>query len=196
MSIQIDFTSSQQRYRLKQGGGKQQAIAKAIGIKKRPYPTVIDATAGLGKDALQLAALGCEVTLIERHSEIVNGLQHAIDQAKTEPDLREITTRMQLIQGSAQQLIPTLPASDVIYLDPMFPPRSKSALVKQDLRELHALVGPDHNNDDLLTVALAHAKMRVVVKRPKVAPLLGEQPPSFQLIGKSNRFDIYLISST
>ncbi len=39
-------------HRRKFGGGRGEAVAKAVGIKGDYLPDVVDATAGLGRDAL------------------------------------------------------------------------------------------------------------------------------------------------
>jgi len=85
---------------------------------------------------------------------------------------------------------------DVIYLDPMFPGRQKSALVKKDMRLLQTILGKDEDADQLLEMALACAKQRVVVKRPRLAPPLAGKPPSFEKPGKTSRFDIYVLTAT
>jgi len=163
--LRIDFISGKNAYR-RGHAGKRQLLAKAIGIKQAPYPTVIDATAGLGSDAFVLASLGCNVILIEQSEILFQLLQDAIDRAKAHSDTREIAARMTLLHGNAIDLIPTLPAADVIYIDPMFPEREKSALVKKPMQMLQALIGAQDNIDDLLKVATQHALRHVVLKRP------------------------------
>ncbi len=54
-------------HRRKFGGGKGRAIAKAAGLNKGATPTILDGTAGLGRDAFVLASLGCKVQMVERH---------------------------------------------------------------------------------------------------------------------------------
>lgn len=44
----------------------------------------------------------------------------------------------------------------------------------------------------LLELALGLAQKRVVVKRPKGAPLLAGKEPNYQIKSKSIRYDIYL----
>ncbi len=79
----------------------------------------------------------------------------------------------------------------VIYLDPMFPHRDKSALVKKEMRVFRPLVGDDLDAPALLEAALALATHRVVVKRPRKAPIIDGPKPSHGLEGKSSRYDIY-----
>ena len=91
--------------------------------------------------------------------------------------------------------LPKTKYPDVIYLDPMFPSRSKSALNKKSMRILKEIVGKDSDSDQLLKIALKTALKRVVVKRPKLAPHLAGKKPDITYRGKSSRFDVYLIMS-
>ena len=79
----------------------------------------------------------------------------------------------------------------VIYLDPMYPHRKKSALVKKEMRFFRALVGEDEDAGDLLDVALRCATTRVVVKRPRRGESLPGPPPTRTILGKSTRYDVY-----
>ena len=79
----------------------------------------------------------------------------------------------------------------MIYIDPMYPSRAKSALVKKEMQLLHQIIGPDTDNDSLLTIALDVALKRVVVKRPKTAQPLTKQKPSSFIESKNTRYDIY-----
>jgi 16S rRNA (guanine1516-N2)-methyltransferase len=195
-SLFIDFASGSNNYRRLHGGGNGQAIAKAIGIKTYGLPlTVIDATAGLGQDAFVLACLGCNVTLVERNPLVAAALADALQRGQQVESIQKIICNMQLMHGDAvsilQELTPTQ-YPDVIYLDPMFPQRNKSSLVKQDLRTLKEIVGQDLDADQLLIIARRVAKKRIVVKRPRIAPYLGNTTPHASQIGKANRFDIYM----
>ena len=82
---------------------------------------------------------------------------------------------------------------DIVYVDPMFPLRKKSAKVKKEMQAFHAIVGTDPDADDLLANALAVAQYRVVVKRPAGAGFLAETKPNYSLEGKSTRYDIYAL---
>lgn len=191
--IFVDFVSGAMAHRRKFGGGRGEAVAKAVGIKKEYLPDVIDATAGLGRDAFVLAALGCRVRMLERHPVVAalldDGLQRGYQDAEIGPWLQE---RMSLIHASSITALSDItPAPDVIYLDPMYPHRQKSALVKKEMRVFQSLVGADDDADALLAPAIALAKRRVVVKRPDYAePLAGQKAPS-AVTTKSHRFDIY-----
>lgn len=199
--IAADFVSGKARHRRLQGGGKGQDIAKAIGLNKIKSPRVLDLTAGLGRDAFVLATLGCHVTMVERHAVVYALLKDALDRAtlSSDEELQTILTRLSLQQARAEQVLDALDSEnpdslpDVIYLDPMFPERDKSAQVKKEMAFFHQLVGQDNDAEQLLLLSLGLAKKRIVVKRPRLAPkLTGTVEPAFVVSGKSTRYDVYL----
>ena len=193
--IQIDFVNGKANHRRRFGGGKNQAIAKAVGFKRSFPPSILDTTAGLGQDAFVLASLGCKVTLIERSPILFALLHDALERAEKESDLSDIISSMYLIQTDSIQFMKNLTEKenpDVIYLDPMFPERKKSARVKKEMEALQDFFEYDEKEDTLLlATALQYTKNRVVVKRPRLAPCIEGKPPHFQIMGKSCRFDIY-----
>lgn len=198
--IFVDFAEGANAHRQKFGGGKNQAIAKAVGLNKvdlsKSSLKVFDATAGMGKDAFVLASLGCEVTLVERQQPIYALLVDGFRRAKTSTHLPWFEERMSLIHAPAQQALTQAISNkqdvDVVYLDPMFPHREKSAAVKKDMALFQTFVGTDDDADELLPSAITLAKKRVVVKRPDYAPFLNTQQPSTQIKTKKNRFDVYV----
>ena len=166
--------------------------ALAAGLKKGACPHVVDATAGLGRDAFLLASLGARVTLIERSKTMHGLLEAALEKARSS-EVAEITSRMTLLLGDAKTLLPAL-APEVILVDPMHPPRGNSALVKQEMRQLREIVGTDPDALALMQVALNTARKRVVLKWPrKAAPLEGLRAPSHQILGKSTRYDVFML---
>ena len=200
LRIKADFYSPTVDYRRRKGGGKGQMIAKAVGLQGGPAPSVLDATAGLGGDAFVLASLGCSLSMTERVPEVrsllADGMRVACEWGEiNDISLVEILARMQLIDSDAAthlQALEDVARPDVVYLDPMFPVRNKSAQVKKEMHVFHQLVGIDSDADGLLELARAKALKRVVVKRPRIAPRLAQAKPSYSLEGKSNRFDIYV----
>ena len=56
------------------------------------------------------------------------------------------------------ELDPNIDYADVVYLDPMYPHKQKSALVKKEMRVFQHLVGADLDADELLLPALQLAK--------------------------------------
>ncbi len=191
--IFVDFASGAMAHRRKFGGGRGEAVAKAVGIKGDYLPDVVDATAGLGRDAFVLAALGCRVRMLERHPVVAalleDGLQRGYADAEIGGWLRERLTLLHV--ASEQALSAITPAPDVVYLDPMYPHRQKSAMVKKEMRVFQSLVGPDMDADALLAPARRLAKKRIVVKRPDYAPPLAGVVTQSAVVTKSHRFDIY-----
>ena len=155
---------------------------------------IIDATAGLGRDSFLLASLGAKVIMIERSKKIHGLLAQGMKRAfKEGGEFREIIDRMTLLRGDAKDLLGGLTA-EAILIDPMHPPRNKSALVKRELRQVREIVGTDDDAADLVRVALKHAGNRVVLKWPaKADPILGIQACSHQIIGKSTRYDVFML---
>lgn len=192
--IYVDFVTGTMAHRRRFGGGRGEAVAKAVGIKGSYLPDVVDATAGLGRDAFVLAALGCRVRMLERNPVVAalldNGLQRGYQDAEIGPWLRE---RLTLLHASSLTALADLsPRPEVVYLDPMFPHKQKSALVKKEMRVFQSLVGSDDDADGLLEPARRLATKRVVVKRPDYAPPLADVPAHAATLTKSHRFDIYM----
>ncbi|WP_394128236.1 class I SAM-dependent methyltransferase [Vibrio hepatarius] len=204
-AIFVDLISGAVAHRRKFGGGKGQAIAKAAGLNKGTTPTVLDGTAGLGRDAFVLASLGCKVQMVERHPVVAALLDDGLERAKQDAEIGQwVSERMSLIHASSLNALSDLANDadfvkpDVVYLDPMYPhpeSKKKSALVKKEMRVFQSLVGPDLDADGLLEPALALATRRVVVKRPDYANWLNERKPSMAIETKKNRFDVYVNAS-
>ncbi len=194
--IIVDFVGGKAGHRRKFGGGKGQDIAKAVGLNKGVKPSVLDATGGLGRDAFVLASLGCNVTMIERSPVVAALLEDGLRRALEDRDVSPIAEQMSLLKGNAIELMKVSENKyDVVYLDPMFPHREKSALVKKEMRLFQDLLGDDPDADQLLEPALELAEYRVVVKRPRLAPDLNGQAPTYRLEGKACRYDIYALKS-
>jgi len=195
--IKVDFTSGKMGHRLAQAEPKQ-GLAQALGLKKGYRPTIIDATAGLGGDSLVISRLGCSLTLIERSPIIAALLADGLERARASEALQEIVNRMTLIVEDASHFISCLPENSypqVIYLDPMYPDDVETkALNKKEMRVLKELVGPDLDSQKLLEISLKRCLKRVVVKRPKLARVIGNMSPTYVVKGKSTRYDVYLIS--
>jgi 16S rRNA (guanine1516-N2)-methyltransferase len=189
--LNISFLKGAIAHRAAYGGGKNQLLGKACGTHKHKGLTVLDTTAGLGRDAFILATLGCHVTLLERHDNVYNALKMGILEAR-EAHI-DAAQRMNVIHTNSIDYLKALTDKpQVIYIDPMYPHSKKTALVKKDMRDLRDIVGDDTDSEQLLHAALGKASYRVTVKRPRLAPVLGERTASFSYDGKSSRFDIYL----
>lgn len=191
--VRVDFADGAVAHRRLFGGGSGQMIAKAVGVQPGIRPSVLDATAGLGKDAFVLASLGCQMSLIERQPVIAALLEDGLERGRKDREVGSIIQHMRLLTGNSIELIRSWQDEppQVVYLDPMFPHREKTALVKKEMRVFRPLVGDDLDAPALLAAALALATHRVVVKRPRKAPCIDGPKPGYALDGKSSRYDIY-----
>jgi len=191
----VDFIGGAVDYRRRQTTSRKEALARAVGLKGGTSPLVLDLTAGLGRDSFILASLGCVVQMVERSPVVAALLADALERAKEEPMLAGIMARLSLVGGDSLDVLRTWQGArpQVICIDPMYPHRSKSALVKKEMRLIRLLVGDDEDSDQLLAAALAIAISRVVVKRPRLAPALSGPKPNFTISGKNSRFDVYLV---
>lgn len=174
---------------------RKDALARATGWKGGYRPPVIDLTAGLGRDAWALAAGGCEVTVVERHPVVRCLLADALARAAVDPALGEVAGRLTLVGGDVLSGVPpALPvcAETVWYLDPMFPERRKSALVKKPMRIFHRLVGEDADAGALFAWARRQPGARWVVKRPPGAPTIDASTSEIEYRSGRLRFDCYL----
>lgn len=191
-AVRVDFTAGHAAYRRKQQ--EKELLVRAVGGKGGALLNIVDATGGLGRDSFLLAAAGHRVSIFERQSVIAALLADGLERAAAHPETAKISQLIRLTRGDA---VPALEEGavggiDVVYLDPMFPGRRKSALVKKELQLLQLLAQPDSAPERLLEAALEVAVSRVVVKRPLKAPFLTDLSPSHSLTGKTVRFDVYL----
>ncbi len=189
----LDFVGGPVGHRSRFGGGRGQHLPRAAGFVNAHTPTVIDATAGLGRDAFLLASLGGHITLLERSREVHKLLEDGLSAARAAgPDVAEVVARMTLLYGDAKILLSSLEA-DVVIVDPMHPPRRKSSLAKKEMRLLRQLVGVDSDALELMQAALATARKRVVLKWPLHADALDGLPkPCHQILGRTTRYDVFM----
>ena len=189
MELRGDFTRMLPR--LRQGRLQQELLVKAARIKGATEPTAIDCTAGLGEDSLLLAAAGFSVTMFERDATIAALLADALERAAADARLADIVSRMTLVAGDSLAGLADLDFEpDVVFLDPMFPARTKSAAVKKKFQLLHHLEQPCEEEDALVKAALAAHPHKVVIKRPAKGPHLAGMKPSYSIQGKAVRYDV------
>lgn len=194
--VTVDFGSRAMRYR--RMAGQNELLGRAVGVTARRRPRVLDATAGLGRDSFILADMGCEVTLCEREPVIAALLDWGLRAALASEDawLAGVAGRMQLLPGDARDRFGSDSQQvDVIYLDPMFPPRDKRAAVKKDMALFQQLLDDPNARQDageLLVWALQRDVARVVVKRPPRGEYLADIRPSHSISGKAVRFDVHV----
>ena len=189
MTLRADF--SRLLPRLRQDRLGRELLVRAARVRGVPGPRAVDATAGLGEDSLLLAAAGFTVTLFEQDPVIAALLRDALGRAADDPWLSGIVGRMELVEGDSVSGLRALGFSpDVVFLDPMFPERTKSAAVKKKFQLLHHLERPCDNEGELLDAALAARPRKVVIKRPPKGPWLAGAKPSHSVAGKAVRYDV------
>ncbi|MBV1885222.1 MAG: class I SAM-dependent methyltransferase [Gammaproteobacteria bacterium] len=196
--VQVDFVGGSLSRRSQHKHLHGEMVAKAVGIKKHPNSKVFDATTGLARDSFILATLGCQMDMMEQSNIIACLIVDGLKRGQDENELAATMARMNFKQGNSLDYMQAqrdneLLRPDVVYLDPMFPDRQKTALAKKEMR-LFQLFGLDEESDlDLmLEAATRFAKRHVVLKRPLKAAPLNHFRPSHSISGRSCRFDVYV----
>lgn len=188
-----DFSGMKRRIR--EANLRQELLVKAARVKKAPEGRrlkVLDATAGLGEDDLLLAATGMEVDMYERDPVIAALLEDAAERAADDPELSEAVARMSIHRGdSIEEMKRFGPRADadIVYLDPMFPERQKSAMIRKKFQLLHLLEQPCTDEEALLEAALSVKPFKIIIKRPAKGPCLAGRKPSYSMTGSAIRYD-------
>lgn len=182
--------------RIRPGRLQTEMLIKAVRIKgKTDSLRVIDATAGLGEDSLILAAAGFRVDMYEYDPVIAALLEDAVEKAKGVPELKEAVGLLTLHKEDSVAAMRALDFSpDVVLLDPMFPGRQKSALIKKKFQLLQQLETPCSNEEELLAAAMAAGPRKIVIKRPLKGPYLAGRKPDHSYAGKAVRYDCVLVN--
>jgi 16S rRNA (guanine1516-N2)-methyltransferase len=189
-SLYFDLKKELSSHRQKNYSLKEEPLAKSLAIKKSDSNKMIwDATAGTGKDLMLIKhfVLGTNTKMIafERNPLIYlllfNGLFHAG------------ITEVKLIYADSLDVFAKkaeVAKPDIIYYDPMYPEKKKSALPRKEMQIFKELIGPDLDTQNFLQHFRAIAKDRVVVKRSLMAEMIApDATASYK--GKSTRYDMY-----
>lgn len=195
MILHGDFTKNIKR--LITGKIQSELLIKAAKIKgKKENLIAVDATAGLGEDSLLLATAGFKVYLYENNPIIALLLKDTIERAKKVSELEEIVCRMEVIEADSIKAMQELDSKpDVVLLDPMFPERKKSALVKKKFQLLHFIESPCTDEEEMLEAAILAKPHKIVIKRPLKGEWLANRKPDYSLKGKSIRYDCIVLNS-
>lgn len=194
----IDFVEDP---RFKQPMPLREPLARAVGLRANRRPLILDLTAGLGRDAWALASTGCQVIAFERHPLVAFLLADALRRALANEGTAAIARRITLVPADVRSVDLPLVQSEIVgsvsapervwLLDPMFPERRKSALVKKPMRIFQALVGQDEDADALFAWSRLQTGTRWVVKRPPQAPHIDGGKPEMNIVSGRIRFDCY-----
>ena len=182
--------------RLRKDRLSRELLVRAARIRGCDHPRAVDATAGLGEDSLLLAAAGFSVRMFERNPVVEVLLEDALARAADLPELAEAMSRMSLEEADAIEALGAMRDEvELVYLDPMFPSRTKSSAVKKKFQLMHMLEGPCDDQKELLAAALGAASRKVVVKRPSKGAYLAGVMPSYSIEGKAVRYDCISVES-
>ena len=200
--------------RVVSAGRKSELLLQAAKITSDS--TVIDATAGFGHDSLILASTGAQVIMLEQQPLMALLLLAEQLRMNTLPNWQKLMSRLQIINTDALNYFAVLQAeaiddpkaTDVVYLDPMFPEDSyqdsktgKGAKVGKHMQALHQLACPPTPEEEMQLLQSAQAVVsqsaqtagRVIVKRPQFAPQLAHQSASESWHNEAVRFDGYFV---
>lgn len=156
---------------------------------------LIDATAGMGEDSFLLAAAGFEVHMYEYDPIIAALLEDTLKRAMEDPELCDIAGRMKLYkEDSIRALSGREEKVDVVLLDPMFPERQKSALIKKKFQLLQQLERPCSDEEELFRAAMEAGPKKIIIKRPLKGPFLAGRKPDYSLTGKAIRYDCIVLA--
>jgi len=191
-AVVVDFSVGQVGFRGQQNVRRELLVKAVLGRNKQRLPNVIDVTGGLGRDSFILACAGCSVTTFERNALVHLLLLDGLYRGRLVAGLAPVLERIDLHFADGTQHLPDVEQAQVIYMDPMFPERTKSALVKKEMRVFKDVVGADQDVESLFVDALNNAKQKVVVKRPRKSLFVADKRPSYSVEGRSSRFDVYL----
>lgn len=204
--VYIDFLTGKKAHRRHFGGGMGQPLVRAMGKIDNRLPTILDATAGMGGDSFVLASLGFKVQMLERDCIVASLLEDALQRARqaknVDAQLESAIEKLSIIAADSTEYLSdesngNSQPIETIYLDPMYPEKKKSAATKKEMAALQKRVGPDLDSQQLLEVAIKSASYRVVVKRPKGAPVIHHPKylPTTDIKSPNTRYDIYVIKA-
>ena len=195
--LRVDFSTGKIQRRARDALASQHLLRAAGGGGE-----VLDATAGLGRDAFLLACAGKQVLMLERNPVVHALLADGLGRAAADPELAPVVARMQLLHTDFREFNESR-RFDTVFLDPMFPQARKRSRVKKEMVFLQRLLNEPEPEPEskpktatkesgLLDRALDFARDRVVVKRPLRESWLKGVKPAFSYSGRLSRFDVYL----
>ncbi len=180
--VYVDFGSKQLKFR-SQAHLNAELVIKAVLGKKKQATTIMDCTAGFGKDAYIMSLTGSKIIAYE-----FNPLMYAL--LKDGLNRTEIDTIILRKKNALREIKNT--DCEVIFIDPMYPATKKSAKNNKEMTVLQNIIGHQPlMAEDLFIQAKLSAAKKIVIKRPIKSGFVINQKPTSQIIGKSARFDIY-----
>ncbi len=190
--------------RIKPSALYKELLVRAVKIKGKDHLRVLDCTAGLGEDSFLLAAAGWDVVLCEYNPTIYALLADTVQRAQLSETIGEIGNRMHCVNMDGKEVCEKISrkeiigdvgvfSPDVIFLDPMFPEKTKNSLTNKKLQLFQKLECPCTAEEELFSAALLTGAKKVVVKRPIKGEYLAGKNPGHSISGKTVRYDCYVL---
>lgn len=192
--ISLDFVESYTRFYKSKGFAKQNPLVKAVGGHSDEKRCLWDMTAGLCNDSLIFLGLGFEVFAFEREKSVYALSLDALLRTQENELLKNIFTHLNIENSDSSGILQeNREAPDVIYLDPMYPEKKKSALPSKEMQILQLIASETKMLEEFLLGCIKKARQRVVIKRPLWAKVICQDRLTHSYEGKAVRFDMYRI---
>ena len=171
----LDYNSNKHLDCIK--NAKKSLLNKACKIT--PQDRILDMSCGWGKDSLTMASLGANVTSIEINPLVAILVQYA--KAK-------LDYSWTLFIDNSINYIKENKNFNIIYLDPMFPP--KKNLSSKNLQILSLLCNQKLSIESMLENVLANTSSKTVIKLPLNYNI--KQTPNYKIHGKNIKWYIFI----
>ncbi len=147
---------------------------------------------GWGAMPLCWLRVGCRVRMLERNPVVAALLDDGLARGYADVEIGGwLQERLQLIHASSLTALTDItPRPQVVYLDPMFPHKQKSALVKKRCASFSRWWDRDHADGSTGACTLAGDQTRSSANLHYAPPLANVATPN-AVVTKGHRFDIY-----
>ena len=181
VSISIDFLDEAINNKIKSRlSGKKDVFSKLFPIKNS---TLLDCTAGYGRDSYVLRSMGFNITMIENSPVMSLLLNDALKKLKL--------SNFKMYHGNSYDYLNhSEKYYDYIYIDFMFDKLKKNSLSSKNDETLKLISFQENNKNNLIRLAIKKANSRVVVKEPKYS-LSNILKPEYTIKTKLLNFNIY-----
>lgn len=184
IGIEIDETLERHERFFQHHSLKDEVLARALGIKTKERPQILDLTAGLLGDSLLFLAFGCRVTAVERNPIVAFLIRSALKNSR-----HGKLEKFHFVESDAAHYLASIENEEVIFFDPMFEDANLKSAPKKEMRIFRELVGKDVDAKTIFSLAERKAR-RLVVKRPRLSEALSEKK-AVEFKGKATRYDVY-----
>ena len=181
VSIMIDFFDKRMNNKIKQRLSGKKDIFHKLFPKKNS--TLLDCTAGYGRDGYILRSMGFNVTMIENSPIISLLLNDALKKLKLSDFIMYHGNSYDYLSHSEKYY-------DYIYIDFMFNKLKKNSLSSKNDETLKLISFQENDKNNIIRLAIKKSNSRVVVKEPKNS-LSNILKPEYTIKTKLLNFNIY-----